>query len=189
MKTKIPADTWNALGRLRQAIIDNTRSDDLFWIGEILLSELEKETGFNGLTLAPTGSASAATVDGDGNAPEQHGQNCGCVACRSARVRERVHSLYAAKLVAARPAPTVQPATVDLSNVSRYDDGCLKPRSMSVTICPACDAIHLNMFGEDAKMFASGSLSLDTALRAAADIIGARDVVLARRNQKGPTRQ
>lgn len=37
----------NALGRLRQAIIDNTRGD-LFWIGEILLVELEKETGFIG---------------------------------------------------------------------------------------------------------------------------------------------
>lgn len=35
----------NGLGRLRQAIIDNTRGD-LFWIGEILLAELEKETGF-----------------------------------------------------------------------------------------------------------------------------------------------
>jgi hypothetical protein len=38
-------DNVNALGRLRQAIIDNTRGD-LFWIGEILLAELEKETGF-----------------------------------------------------------------------------------------------------------------------------------------------
>lgn len=37
----------NALGRLWQAIVDNTRGD-LFWIGEILLSELEKETGFKG---------------------------------------------------------------------------------------------------------------------------------------------
>lgn len=37
----------NELGALRQAIIDNTRGD-LFWIGEILLSELEKETGFTG---------------------------------------------------------------------------------------------------------------------------------------------
>lgn len=36
-----------ALSRLRQAIIDNTKGD-LFWIGEILLSELEKETGFKG---------------------------------------------------------------------------------------------------------------------------------------------
>lgn len=35
------------LGRLRQAIIDNTKGD-LFWIGEILLNELEKETGFKG---------------------------------------------------------------------------------------------------------------------------------------------
>lgn len=37
----------NALTKLRQAIIDNTQGD-LFWIGEILLAELEKETGFKG---------------------------------------------------------------------------------------------------------------------------------------------
>lgn len=37
----------DALGKLRRAIIDNTRGD-LFWIGEILLAELAKETGFNG---------------------------------------------------------------------------------------------------------------------------------------------
>lgn len=36
-----------ALSRLRRAIIDNTQGD-LFWIGEILLAELEKETGFKG---------------------------------------------------------------------------------------------------------------------------------------------
>lgn len=36
-----------ALPRLRQAIIDNSKGD-LFWIGEILLAELEKETGFRG---------------------------------------------------------------------------------------------------------------------------------------------
>lgn len=35
------------LARLRQAIIDNTKGD-LFWIGEILLAELAKETGFSG---------------------------------------------------------------------------------------------------------------------------------------------
>lgn len=35
------------LSKLRQAIIDNTRGD-LFWIGGILLAELEKETGFSG---------------------------------------------------------------------------------------------------------------------------------------------
>lgn len=35
------------LATLRQAIIDNS-TGDLFWIGEILLAELEKETGFNG---------------------------------------------------------------------------------------------------------------------------------------------
>lgn len=37
------------LATLRQAIIDNT-TGDLFWIGEILLSELEKETGYKGET-------------------------------------------------------------------------------------------------------------------------------------------
>lgn len=35
----------NALGRLWDAIAANTQGD-LFWIGEILLAELEKETGF-----------------------------------------------------------------------------------------------------------------------------------------------
>jgi hypothetical protein len=35
------------LSDLRQAIIDHTKGD-LFWIGEILLAELEKETGFGG---------------------------------------------------------------------------------------------------------------------------------------------
>lgn len=39
---------WTALSRLRKAIIDNTKGD-LFWIGEILLAELEKETGFKEL--------------------------------------------------------------------------------------------------------------------------------------------
>lgn len=39
------------LSRLRQAIIDNTQGD-LFWIGEILLAELEKETGFGRLENA-----------------------------------------------------------------------------------------------------------------------------------------
>lgn len=36
-----------SLSRLRKAIINNTKGD-LFWIGEILLAELEKETGFSG---------------------------------------------------------------------------------------------------------------------------------------------
>lgn len=34
-----------ALSRLHKAIADNTKGD-LFWIGEILLAELEKETEF-----------------------------------------------------------------------------------------------------------------------------------------------
>lgn len=41
-------DRTRSLSRLRQAIIDNTKGEDLFWIGEILLTELAKETGFNG---------------------------------------------------------------------------------------------------------------------------------------------
>lgn len=36
-----------SLATLRQAIIDNT-TGDMFWVGEILLSVLERETGFNG---------------------------------------------------------------------------------------------------------------------------------------------
>ena len=35
------------LSALRRAIIENTKGD-LFWLGEILLAELEKETGFKG---------------------------------------------------------------------------------------------------------------------------------------------
>lgn len=42
-----PSISTGELGALRQAIIDNTKGD-LFWIGEILLSELQKETGFDG---------------------------------------------------------------------------------------------------------------------------------------------
>ena len=37
----------HSLSKLWQAIKDNTKGD-LFWIGEILLSELRKETGFTG---------------------------------------------------------------------------------------------------------------------------------------------
>jgi hypothetical protein len=35
----------NALGKLARAIVDNTKGD-LFWIGELLLSTLERETGY-----------------------------------------------------------------------------------------------------------------------------------------------
>ena len=45
-----PLTRENCLPRLRQAIIDNTRGEEMFWLGEILLAELEKETGFNGQT-------------------------------------------------------------------------------------------------------------------------------------------
>jgi hypothetical protein len=35
------------LSRLWQAVIDNTTGDG-FWLGEILLTTIERETGFNG---------------------------------------------------------------------------------------------------------------------------------------------
>lgn len=38
----------DALGKLRRAIIDNTRGEELFWLGECLLGVLEQETGFKG---------------------------------------------------------------------------------------------------------------------------------------------
>lgn len=47
MADRMEPDKYHALSRLRQAIIDNTKGD-LFWIGEILLVELQKETGFTG---------------------------------------------------------------------------------------------------------------------------------------------
>jgi hypothetical protein len=34
------------LGQLWRAIFEATKDDELFWIGEILLAELEKETGY-----------------------------------------------------------------------------------------------------------------------------------------------
>jgi hypothetical protein len=40
------------LETLAQAIIDNTRGD-LFWIGEILLAELERETGYRPPAVKP----------------------------------------------------------------------------------------------------------------------------------------
>ena len=44
--TKVPSVVeQTALARLHKAIVDHTKGD-MFWIGEILLSELEKETGF-----------------------------------------------------------------------------------------------------------------------------------------------
>lgn len=47
LKTRPITKPGLELRALRQAIIDNTHGD-LFWVGEILLNELEKETGFNG---------------------------------------------------------------------------------------------------------------------------------------------
>lgn len=35
------------LERLWNAIVENTRGENMFWIGEILLSELRKETGYS----------------------------------------------------------------------------------------------------------------------------------------------
>lgn len=45
LKTQPITPNETALSVLRQAIIDNTHGD-MFWIREILLAELEKETGF-----------------------------------------------------------------------------------------------------------------------------------------------
>jgi hypothetical protein len=45
LKTRPVTQPQAALAVLRQAIIDNTHGD-LFWVGEILLTELKKETGF-----------------------------------------------------------------------------------------------------------------------------------------------
>jgi hypothetical protein len=53
LKTTPIARPGFELSALRQAIIDNTRDERLFWIGEILLSELAKETGFDGLPVEP----------------------------------------------------------------------------------------------------------------------------------------
>jgi len=36
------------LTRLRNAIIENTRGEGMFWLGEILLDVLKQETGFDG---------------------------------------------------------------------------------------------------------------------------------------------
>lgn len=36
------------LTRLRNAIIDNTKGEAMFWLGEILLDVLKQETGFDG---------------------------------------------------------------------------------------------------------------------------------------------
>lgn len=53
-----PAEPGQELSDLRQAIIDHTKGD-LFWIGEILLNELEKETGF-GSSRSPADSEQKA---------------------------------------------------------------------------------------------------------------------------------
>lgn len=50
LKTRPITKPGSELAALRQAIIDNTHGD-LFWIGEILLSELEKETGFGKVAI------------------------------------------------------------------------------------------------------------------------------------------
>lgn len=42
-----PARQSSQLQKLWDSIVENTHGDG-FWIGEILLSVLEKETGFNG---------------------------------------------------------------------------------------------------------------------------------------------
>lgn len=47
LKTRPITSPGLQLQALRQAIIDNSHGDG-FWIGEILLSTLERETGFKG---------------------------------------------------------------------------------------------------------------------------------------------
>lgn len=42
-----PVGQINQLQKLWDSIVENTKGDG-FWIGEILLSALEQETGFNG---------------------------------------------------------------------------------------------------------------------------------------------
>lgn len=42
-----PVNPTNQLQKLWDSIVENTKGDG-FWIGEILLSVLEQETGFNG---------------------------------------------------------------------------------------------------------------------------------------------
>lgn len=46
-ENELPEDHKCDLARLWQAIIDNTRGEGGFWIGEILLTTLERETGFS----------------------------------------------------------------------------------------------------------------------------------------------
>jgi hypothetical protein len=52
---------WRGLPGLWQAIVDHTQGE-LFWIGEFLLSELEKETGFRG-TPSITGGPDAVRME------------------------------------------------------------------------------------------------------------------------------
>lgn len=42
------AERREELPRLWKAIVDNTQSDASFWLGEILLSTITKETGYKG---------------------------------------------------------------------------------------------------------------------------------------------
>lgn len=44
------------LAALRQAVIDNTKGNG-FWLGEILLTTIEQETGFNGTHTHPDGNS------------------------------------------------------------------------------------------------------------------------------------
>jgi hypothetical protein len=66
IKASAPARPSDGLSSLRQAIIDNTRGD-LFWIGEILLGELEKETGFKGDSDIAQRPLAASSLQPDSN--------------------------------------------------------------------------------------------------------------------------
>lgn len=48
IQAEAKAELDRVLPDLWRAIIENTRHDSAFWLGEILLSEITKETGYSG---------------------------------------------------------------------------------------------------------------------------------------------
>lgn len=42
------ARQWKALPALWLAIVEHTATEETFWLGEILLNEITKETGYTG---------------------------------------------------------------------------------------------------------------------------------------------
>jgi hypothetical protein len=47
------AKQWNKLPALWLAIVEHTAHEDMFWLGEALLFEITKETGYTGPPAAP----------------------------------------------------------------------------------------------------------------------------------------